>query len=185
MPKPRSSAPKPPKPRSDGGSTRRSTARSPRRLPEPAPARGPEAPRDDPDSIDSATAAAIVDIASHPSPPEVAQQALLESAPDDARPTLDASEDRPERDQGPGGDETPDERHAIADAEAVMADYRDFVPGEREAPSAAQIAERAYFFYERRGRVPGHELEDWYAAERELRGGAFRPEPGLDREPER
>jgi hypothetical protein len=32
----------------------------------------------------------------------------------------------------------------------------------------AMIAERAYFRAERRGFVPGHELEDWLAAEREI-----------------
>ena len=32
----------------------------------------------------------------------------------------------------------------------------------------ALIAERAYFKAERRGFVPGHEVEDWLAAEREL-----------------
>lgn len=33
---------------------------------------------------------------------------------------------------------------------------------------AALIAERAYFKAEQRGFAPGHELEDWLAAEREL-----------------
>lgn len=32
----------------------------------------------------------------------------------------------------------------------------------------ALIAERAYFKAEQRGFAPGHELEDWLAAEREL-----------------
>ena len=32
----------------------------------------------------------------------------------------------------------------------------------------ALTAERAYFRAERRGFVPGHELEDWLAAEREV-----------------
>jgi hypothetical protein len=32
----------------------------------------------------------------------------------------------------------------------------------------ALIAERAYFRAEKRGFVPGHELEDWLAAEREI-----------------
>jgi hypothetical protein len=32
----------------------------------------------------------------------------------------------------------------------------------------AMIAERAYFRAEKRGFVPGHELEDWLAAEREI-----------------
>ncbi len=32
------------------------------------------------------------------------------------------------------------------------------------------IAEAAYFRAERRGFAPGHELEDWLAAEREIEG---------------
>jgi hypothetical protein len=32
----------------------------------------------------------------------------------------------------------------------------------------ATIAERAYYLAEQRGFVPGHELEDWLAAEREI-----------------
>jgi hypothetical protein len=32
----------------------------------------------------------------------------------------------------------------------------------------AQIAERAYYKAEQRGFEPGHELEDWYAAEQEI-----------------
>jgi len=35
------------------------------------------------------------------------------------------------------------------------------------------IAERAYYKAERRGFAPGHELDDWLAAEREM--GAFPP----------
>ncbi len=33
---------------------------------------------------------------------------------------------------------------------------------------SALVAERAYFKAERRGFAPGHEIEDWLAAEREL-----------------
>jgi hypothetical protein len=32
----------------------------------------------------------------------------------------------------------------------------------------AEIAQRAYEFYEARGKEPGHELEDWLLAEQEL-----------------
>ena len=32
------------------------------------------------------------------------------------------------------------------------------------------IAERAYFKAQQRGFTPGHELDDWLAAERELKG---------------
>jgi hypothetical protein len=41
------------------------------------------------------------------------------------------------------------------------------------------IAERAYYKAERRGFVPGHELEDWLAAEREISAHA-RPLPVAD-----
>jgi Protein of unknown function (DUF2934) len=36
-------------------------------------------------------------------------------------------------------------------------------------PSFEQIAQRAYFRFVERGRTPGHELEDWFAAETELK----------------
>jgi hypothetical protein len=39
-------------------------------------------------------------------------------------------------------------------------------------PSPEAIARRAYELFERRGRVPGHELEDWLVAEAELTGTA-------------
>jgi hypothetical protein len=35
-------------------------------------------------------------------------------------------------------------------------------------PTQNEIARLAYEFYEERGRVDGHDLEDWLAAEREL-----------------
>ncbi|HLF12916.1 MAG TPA: DUF2934 domain-containing protein [Gammaproteobacteria bacterium] len=39
----------------------------------------------------------------------------------------------------------------------------------------AMLAERAYFKAEQRGFVPGHELEDWLAAEREVTGTDSKP----------
>lgn len=39
---------------------------------------------------------------------------------------------------------------------------------EREA-SHEEIGRRAYELYERRGRAPGRDLDDWFDAERELR----------------
>lgn len=39
------------------------------------------------------------------------------------------------------------------------------------APSAQDIATRAYYRYLERGRVPGFEVEDWLGAEADLRGG--------------
>jgi hypothetical protein len=35
-------------------------------------------------------------------------------------------------------------------------------------PDWAEVAQRAYEFYEARGAEPGHELEDWLRAEQEL-----------------
>jgi hypothetical protein len=37
------------------------------------------------------------------------------------------------------------------------------------APTVDQIAQRAYFRFVERGRTPGHEVEDWLAAEAELK----------------
>jgi hypothetical protein len=39
-------------------------------------------------------------------------------------------------------------------------------------PSADQIAQRAYELYCARGRSDGSDMDDWFAAERELTGGA-------------
>lgn len=39
---------------------------------------------------------------------------------------------------------------------------------ESAIPSREDIARRAYELYEQRGCLPGHELEDWLAAEAEL-----------------
>ena len=41
----------------------------------------------------------------------------------------------------------------------------------------ALTAERAYFIAERRGFAPGHELEDWLAAEREVAALLAEPPP--------
>ena len=41
----------------------------------------------------------------------------------------------------------------------------------------ALTAERAYFIAERRGFAPGHELEDWLAAEREVAALLAEPAP--------
>ena len=42
---------------------------------------------------------------------------------------------------------------------------------------AERIAQRAYEIAERRGFSPGHELDDWLEAERELEAGAPRNTP--------
>lgn len=39
------------------------------------------------------------------------------------------------------------------------------------------LREAAYFRYVQRGPVPGHDLDDWLAAEAELFGGEAEPEP--------
>ena len=38
-------------------------------------------------------------------------------------------------------------------------------------PTEEEIRRRAYELYRERGSEPGHELDDWARAERELRGG--------------
>lgn len=40
--------------------------------------------------------------------------------------------------------------------------------------SREEIARRAYERYEKRGRQPGHDQEDWFHAEQELKGGGGR-----------
>jgi Protein of unknown function (DUF2934) len=49
-------------------------------------------------------------------------------------------------------------------------------PGESSArePSHDEIARRAYQLFEERGGKPGHEWEDWFQAERDLRQRMFR-----------
>jgi hypothetical protein len=37
-------------------------------------------------------------------------------------------------------------------------------------PTHREVAQRAYHLYEARGRVDGHDLDDWLLAEKELRG---------------
>ncbi len=53
-------------------------------------------------------------------------------------------------------------------------------PSQPPRPREALIAERAYFRAERRGFAPGHELEDWLAAEAEV---GERPDPELQARP--
>jgi Protein of unknown function (DUF2934) len=40
------------------------------------------------------------------------------------------------------------------------------------APTNAQIAQRAYYRYLERGRIDGSDLDDWFAAEADLRSGS-------------
>jgi len=53
---------------------------------------------------------------------------------------------------------------AIVTGERMLAKYT----GGRELPSTAEIARRAYHFYEMRGRQDGQDVDDWLAAEQEL-----------------
>jgi hypothetical protein len=40
--------------------------------------------------------------------------------------------------------------------------------GGHERPSRDEIARLAYHFYEKNGRLDGHDLDDWLSAEQEL-----------------
>jgi|CZKO01.1.fsa_nt_gi hypothetical protein len=51
-------------------------------------------------------------------------------------------------------------------------------PGDEAAQRQAMIAEAAYFRAQRRGFEPGHELEDWLAAEQEVYRLVAGAEPG-------
>jgi hypothetical protein len=44
-------------------------------------------------------------------------------------------------------------------------------PRPADVSSADRIAQRAYERYEARGREDGHDMEDWFEAERELQQG--------------
>jgi hypothetical protein len=57
-------------------------------------------------------------------------------------------------------------------AEAAIAVGESMAPAPNEsAPvSVADVAQRAYDLYLARGREPGHDVEDWLQAERDLRG---------------
>jgi hypothetical protein len=45
----------------------------------------------------------------------------------------------------------------------------------RREPTEEEIAARAHQLYEQRGRVDGHAMEDWLAAESEIEGMAMSP----------
>ena len=47
-------------------------------------------------------------------------------------------------------------------------------------PDADRIAQRAYERYEARGREDGHDMDDWFEAERELQGAASPDHTGRD-----
>jgi len=64
---------------------------------------------------------------------------------------------------GPGDDMTASDLLAGLSREQWLAKYAG-----SEHPTAAQIGQLAYHFYEMRGRQNGHDLEDWLLAEQEL-----------------
>ena len=64
-------------------------------------------------------------------------------------------------------------RKAAAMAAKAATPFTQFVVPERRD---ALIAEAAYFRAEKRGFAPGHEAEDWFAAEREVDSGLLRAE---------
>lgn len=58
-----------------------------------------------------------------------------------------------------------------------MAEFHRNTPGQ-DVPMREQIARRAYEIYEQRGREDGRDMEDWLAAEGELRNrNLTRPQP--------
>jgi|GEM_PF-2335360 len=50
---------------------------------------------------------------------------------------------------------------------------------QQDVPTRDQIARRAYQIYEERGREPGRDVDDWLAAERELRNQNLSPARGF------
>jgi hypothetical protein len=54
-------------------------------------------------------------------------------------------------------------RQSTKDAEPVK------IPQQRTQPIEDAIRARAYQIYIERGRVPGHDLDDWLRAEREIK----------------
>jgi hypothetical protein len=71
------------------------------------------------------------------------------------------------------GARKPAARKTLARKQAVTA-FTQFVGPEYRA---ALIAEAAYFRAEKRGFAPGHETEDWLAAEAEVDARLMRAEP--------
>lgn len=73
---------------------------------------------------------------------------------------------------------TPQRRRAGGAASHPMATTPEVVAHARPPTSGTQddIARRAYQLYERRGGEHGHDWDDWFEAERELRQDALRGE---------
>jgi hypothetical protein len=63
-------------------------------------------------------------------------------------------------------------KNGKADA-AIKAEAASQTVGAAGRPSAGQIAQRAYEIYEREGRQPGREMENWLRAEAELTGSSL------------
>lgn len=143
------------------------TAAAPESADDPRPDRALEelaASSDDPETVDSATAVAIDEIAAIPGRAAHAEHVPLDGVPDLQADSDVVESDDPvppdlEHDRIARSSETLD-----ADAPPVTARPTETV----RRPRDRDIAERAYEFYERRGRMPGHEVDDWLAAERDL-----------------
>lgn len=119
---------------------------------------------DDSDTVDSATEVAIDEIAAIPG-----RAAHAEHTPLDGVPDRQADSDVAESDD-PAPPDLEHDRIARA-SETIDVDAPDVTARPTEQPKRPRdrdIAERAYEYYERRGRMPGHEVDDWLAAEREL-----------------
>lgn len=143
------------------------TARAPADVEDARPDRELEelaASSDDPASVDSATEVAIDEIAAIPG-----RAAHVEHAPLDGVQDRQADSDVAES-EDPSPPDLEHDRIAreseTIDVDAPPVTARPTEPPKR--PRDRDIAERAYEYYERRGRMPGHEVDDWLAAEREL-----------------
>lgn len=92
------------------------------------------------------------------------------SRPDDQRPGDRYSDDRHPDDRHP------DDRHQVSSAQASATSAaneardasRPTMPVTDPDTRAQMIAEAAYYLSEQRGFAPGHEVEDWLAAEQQI-----------------
>ena len=60
----------------------------------------------------------------------------------------------------------------------VMSDVPNQFEDLARAPTHEEIARRAYQLFEERGHEPGHEWDDWFQAERELRESGILTQEG-------
>ena len=69
--------------------------------------------------------------------------------------------------------------HQSASTSTPLAEAPESLPSQPAADLQSQIAERAYLRAQLRGFAPGLELDDWLAAEAELKAAAGAPEPAV------